>query len=397
MKFSKKDCIRLLFGFGEITDEVIDDGLLQHILVKNPLKTTTLLSFSFGKQDYYTLFDADLSDDLASARNQIRKIFPNADPELVPGKNDLGGFFRGKIVYLFRERVSKKRLDILATERFPDLTRSQIVKLIKNGEVNVDGQAVRVAKTLVSTDAEIAVNSSQPITDLPDIPVLFENKNVVVINKPAGILSHPKDGPNSGQTLVDFLEQRIGPDLLASEFKTNRTGIVHRLDRGTSGVMIMAKTPEAASYLARQFAERKAKKTYLAVVHGQPKLPKAVIDVPIARSIKSPTTFLANANGKPAQTVYETLDSNGNFSLLCLKPKTGRTHQIRVHLVYVNTPIVGDFIYNKKQIRERPFLHALELEITVPSDDGKNVRQTFHAPLPDDMKEFLELEGLDAG
>jgi len=399
MKFTKKDCIRLLYGFGEITEEIVDDEFLKDISVKNPIPTTTLLGFSWERIHYYALFDTDLNDNIERAKEQIFKIYPNSDPELVAGKDDLGGFFKGKVVYLFRERITKKRLDILASEQFPDISRSQLVKMIKNGEVKVDGETIDINKTLVSNDAKIEITRSQEGEKLVDIPVIFENENVVVINKPSGVLVHNKDGGGFvGETLVDFLEERIDEELLETEFKTNRTGIIHRLDRGTSGVMILAKNPETASFLSRQFADRKVKKTYFAVVHGHPKINKAVIDVPIARNNKAPTTFLANPDGKPAQTIYEVVSANDNFSWLKLTPLTGRTHQIRVHLAHINTPIVGDFIYNKEQIKERPFLHASELEITVPKDDGQNERMSFRADLPDDIKEFLGLEGLeDAG
>jgi 23S rRNA pseudouridine1911/1915/1917 synthase len=395
MKFSKKDCIRLLWKFGEITAEVVDDALVEHIRVSNPTPATTLLGFSFGKLDYFVLFDDALNDDLDYAREQILRIYPNSRPEIVAQKADIGGFFRGKAAYLFRGEILKKRLDILTAERFTDVSRSQIVKLIKQGKTIVDGKAILVGKTMVPVDAEIELVTGKVAAKLPEIPILFENNNVLVIDKPAGVLSHAKNDEQADETLVDFLESRVNEKLLETEFRTSRTGIVHRLDRGTSGVMILAKNAEAMTMLAKQFNERKAKKTYLAIVMGKPKLDAAMIDIPIARNIKKPTTFLAHNDGRSARTKYKILATNGKSSLLELKPQTGRTHQIRVHLAFIGAPIVGDFVYNKKYADEpRPLLHAERLEITVPTDTG-NERMTFVAELPDDMKQFLVEQGLE--
>ena len=164
---------------------------------------------------------------------------------------------------------------------------------------------------------------------------------------------------------------------------TNRPGIVHRLDRATSGILIGAKNDEAGSLLGKQFSTRKVKKTYHAVVDGTPKEPKAVIDLPIERNPKAPSTFRVGPNGKLATTEYEVIKSSSKYSMVSLKPTTGRTHQLRVHMAYLNTPIHGDTIYGKQA--DRLYLHAKSLEITLPGGE----RRIFEAPVPLEFEELV--------
>ena len=165
----------------------------------------------------------------------------------------------------------------------------------------------------------------------------------------------------------------------------DRSGIVHRLDRVTSGVMICAKTPEALESLQKQFALRKTEKTYLAIVSGNLSPDKALIDMPIERNPKKPQTFRVGPNGKLAKTRYEVVKTVPGYSLVRLQPETGRTHQLRVHLAQLGHPIVGDSLYGG-QPADRVYLHALSLAITLPN--GK--RQTFEAPEPASFKQFLK-------
>jgi RluA family pseudouridine synthase len=163
-----------------------------------------------------------------------------------------------------------------------------------------------------------------------------------------------------------------------------RAGIVHRLDRATSGVMICAKTPEAWSWLQKQFSTRKVKKIYAAIVSGSLKLDQAVIDMPIERNPKRPQTFRTGSNGRPAVTEYEVLQSNGSLSLLELKPTTGRTHQLRVHLSQLGHPILGDTLYGGGAA-DRLYLHAQSLELTLPNKK----RQVFTVPPPAEFSEVI--------
>jgi RluA family pseudouridine synthase len=166
-----------------------------------------------------------------------------------------------------------------------------------------------------------------------------------------------------------------------------RPGIVHRLDRDTSGIIIAAKHEAAKSHLQKQFQDRKAKKTYIAIVRGVPKQSEAFIDLPLSRNPKRPSSFRVDANGKSSQTSYRLLGTNGTFSVIELKPITGRTHQLRVHMAYIGTPIVGDTLYEGgKSPLNRLCLHALSLEITLPSSE----RKTFTAPVPNDMQALID-------
>jgi 23S rRNA pseudouridine1911/1915/1917 synthase len=156
--------------------------------------------------------------------------------------------------------------------------------------------------------------------------------------------------------------------------------LVHRLDRDTSGVVILAKSPEVQEFLKKQFQNRTTHKTYYAVVSGRPKLDEVKIDLPIARDLKHPTMFRVDPNGKQSETYYKVLKSNDMYSLVELRPTTGRTHQLRVHLKYLGHPILGDPLYGEEKA-DRLYLHANKLEITLPGDK----RVTFEAKLP---KEF---------
>ena len=170
---------------------------------------------------------------------------------------------------------------------------------------------------------------------------------------------------------------------------TNRPGIVHRLDRDTSGVIIGARTPESFELLKSQFSDRKARKTYLAIVDGTPKQLQATIDIPLARNPSAPSTFRVDTKGKPAQTNYQVLVSAGQHSLLVLHPHTGRTHQLRVHLAHLGTPITGDRVYGKPA--DRLYLHAYELEVTT----AYGQRQLFQAPVPGSFSQLMP-EVIDA-
>ena len=163
--------------------------------------------------------------------------------------------------------------------------------------------------------------------------------------------------------------------------------IVHRLDRDTSGVIIVAKNPSTKSKLQKQFAERKTHKCYYALVVGHPKQPHAIINVPLTRNLKKPTTFIADKDGREAITEYKVIASNDRFSLVELKPRTGRTHQLRIHMAHIGTPILGDPVYNPKSPKaDRMYLHAYSLEITIP--EGQ--RMTFTALLPESFRDAVK-------
>ena len=278
------------------------------------------------------------------------------------------------------EKAERERLDLLLVEKYPEYNRSTLQNFIKSGYVTVDG------KTITKPNAEIILSENLKISlKVPEKTVppevenlkIYEDDNVLVLNKPAGLLSIAKGEFTTEPTLEDY-------GLL-----------VHRLDRDTSGVVILAKNEATQSMLRRQFQERKAHKTYYAVVEGCPKLDEAKIDLPIARNLKHPTTFQVDPSGRPAQTVYRVVKSDGNHSLLELKPITGRTHQLRVHMKYLGCPIVGDRVYGPEKTAksgestvQRLLLHAAALEITIPGNP-ENQRKTFEAPLPPEFTDVF--------
>ncbi len=267
-----------------------------------------------------------------------------------------------------------QRLDQKVIELFPDLPRSYAVRLIEEGKVSVNGDVIEKAGYKLRGANEVAVDYDpkqlDEIADI-DLEILYEDDDCIVVNKPEGVLTHSKGAFNPEATVASFLRKRI------KDFPGERAGIVHRLDRATSGVIICAKTPEALSWLQKQFAQRRVKKTYTAVVSGHLKNEHAIIDMPIERNPKKPQTFRVGANGKSANTEYRVLQSGERRQLLELKPQTGRTHQLRVHLAHLGHPIVGDALY-QGEIADRLYLHATELELTLPSRQ----RKTFGVPVP---------------
>lgn len=286
----------------------------------------------------------------------------------------------------------KMRLDHLLVQQYPDYNRSSLQKFTKAGYVTVDGKVTTKPNALIAPNAKIELTVPEMSTEKVTPPVIYEDANVIVLDKPAGLLSMAKGEYCPEPTLEDY-------GLL-----------VHRLDRDTSGVVILAKNPETQSMLRKQFQDRKTHKTYYAIVEGRPKHNEAVIDLPIARNLKHPTTFQVDQNGKPAQTYYRVLASNDKYSLLELKPKTGRTHQLRVHLKHLGTPIVGDVVYGSEKYRQlqhsdqkdkhnlqpkpriRLFLHAGSLEITIPGEPT-NQRKVFESPIPNEFTDFFKPKG----
>ena len=264
----------------------------------------------------------------------------------------------------------KRRFDMVLLEKYPQYSRGTIQKFIKEGLASINGEIVDRANYLVAEAEEESCAISVPDNSNRERPpVIYEDNNVVVLDKPAGMLSIKKGAYLDETAVEDFGE------------------IVHRLDRDTSGVIIVAKNATTKSKLQNQFAERKTHKTYYAVVCGTPKQPHALINVPLARNLKKPTTFIADKDGREAITEYKVIASNDRFSLIELKPRTGRTHQLRIHMAHIGTPILGDPVYNPKSPKaDRMYLHASSLEITIP--EGQ--RMTFTSPLPESFRDAVK-------
>ena len=335
--------------------------------------------FILNKQHFALLYgsivDEESIDELWTERPDNAEILPNPlDPEFIETP------FQGKYVIMFQISPTKVRLDIYLSTKFDTtISRSLWQKYIKAGYVSVNSKVVTTPKFEVDETDEIALNLPEKEQADVDLPILYEDDDVIVVNKPSGLLTHAKGGLSDESTVAEIIRPKTS---FATD--TDRPGIVHRLDRDTSGLLIIAKNPESAAHLQRQFAERTAKKTYIAITDGKPKLNAAKIDLPIGRNPSAPSTFRIDPNGKPAQTTYHVLAENDAQSLVELKPTTGRTHQLRVHLVHLNAPILGDRVYGKSSDC-RMMLHAQKLEITLPSGE----RKVFEAEIPDEFKRFF--------
>lgn len=274
---------------------------------------------------------------------------------------------------------TKQRLDHFLTEKLPQVSRSFLTRLSEDGKITVNGSVQKNGYKLKANDK---VELDFDFTDLKPaeitLPILYEDDDCLVIDKPAGVLSHSKGAFNPEGTVASFVEPKYSGD------KGERAGIVHRLDRATSGLIIVAKNPPATSWLQKQFSQRKVKKTYFAIINGKPEHDQAVIEVPIERNPKDPKTFRPGNTGKPALTEYKVIETNSKRSLLQLMPTTGRTHQLRVHLKYIGHPIIGDPIYDGEPA-ERMYLHAGKLEITLPNGE----RKVFESPTPVEFNTIL--------
>ena len=282
------------------------------------------------------------------------------------------------------EEQHKQRLDVLVTSEMPRLSRAFVQKLGDEDRVLVNGEPAKAGYKVREGEVVTVDYDEAELDSIPDIdlPVLYEDDDCVVINKPAGILTHVQGQFNPEATVATFMRNKVAR-LEGGE----RAGIVHRLDRATSGVIIGSKNPAALHFLQKQFAQRQVKKTYTAVVEGHPKQHEAIIDMPIERNPKAPATFRVGSNGKPATTHYKVLEQSKSASLLELTPETGRTHQLRVHLAHIGHPIVGDPLYGKGEHGGRLYLHALSLELTLPNRE----RRTFTAPLPPEFAEYMKI------
>jgi len=288
---------------------------------------------------------------------------------------------------------SGTRLDVLLSNFSKNnrlgLSRVFIKGLILEGAVRVKGEAVIKPHYKVKNGDEVGFDFTVKVKDTLKaeeikLDIVYEDEDLAVINKPSGMVVHPAPG-NYEHTLVNALKN-IFKDL--SNISPDRPGIVHRLDKETSGLLVIAKNNASHLDLARQFAEHSIKKEYLAIVKGRVEFDENVIEAPIARHETKRKSMAVNFTdkAKSAKTYYRTLKRNNDFSLLELKPFTGRTHQLRVHLDFIGHPILGDNKYGKGNEFSRLALHAKTLGFTHPAT-GKFME--FTAPIPKEFKDFL--------
>jgi 23S rRNA pseudouridine1911/1915/1917 synthase len=302
--------------------------------------------------------------------------------------------------------ITERRVDKYLHGRFRNLSRHFLQDAIRAGAVKVNGKPVKPSFRLSPGDVVEMVIPEPPSKDIlpEDIPldVLYEDQDLIILNKPADLIVHPARGNTHG-TLVNALAHYS--DQLSSGLGEFRPGIVHRLDRDTTGVMVVTKHDAAQWEIAKQFETRQVKKTYLAIVHGTPELQADRINAPLGVHPTIREKYAIRPEiGKEAITFYEVLEPFRGFSLLKLEPHTGRTHQIRVHLSYIKHPIVADDMYGgrlvyrwqladaepavEEPVITRCALHASTLEFTHPTT-GERVK--FEAPLPKDMQTLLDL------
>lgn len=284
-----------------------------------------------------------------------------------------------------------ERLDRWLAAQLPDLSRAQVQKLIEGGAVTINGAppAKMGAKLVGGATVAVTVPPARDETPHPEaipLAVVFENRHAAVIDKPAGLVVHPAPG-HAGGTLVNALLARF-PELRDEE-QPLRPGIVHRLDRETSGLLVVGKSARARRFLQRQFRRRAVTKEYLALVQGRPDSASGIIEGPLGRDPRNRQKRAVVASGRPAESHYTIVEEFDGFTLLNVRPVTGRTHQIRVHLAAIGVPVIGDRLYGPRRpplAIGRHFLHAWRLTIQLP---GMDEAQTFEVALPTELEALL--------
>lgn len=312
------------------------------------------------------------------------------------------------LTFRVAESEAQQRLDAYLAARIEDWSRARLQRLIEDGDVLVSGRATVKPSYKLRVNDEIEVELTAPPSaqftpeNIP-LEIVYEDAELIVVNKPAGMIVHPAAGIASG-TLVNALAHHF--QTLSERAGTARPGIVHRLDKDTSGLIMVAKTEVAHENLADQFREREVFKSYVALVHGRVRETNGRIDQPIARDPRNRTRMAVVRGGRPSLSLYRVRQSFERFTLLDVEIKTGRTHQIRVHLQWLNHPVVGDPVYGSGRDNTvtdvrwrsritalgRQFLHAEQLGFRHPRT-GEPLR--FTAPLPQDVANLLDILMLD--
>ena len=286
------------------------------------------------------------------------------------------------------------RLDLALVVYVPDLSRTRIQQLIRSGLVKIDGLIINKPGFRLNGGevVEILIPAPTPSTlqaEKIPIDIIFETEDLLLVNKPAGMVVHPSVGHDTGTLVHAALAHSPEMEGIGGEI---RPGVVHRLDKDTSGLIILAKNDAAHHELQQQFKDRSVEKVYLALVDGQPPTPSGRIEAYIGRDprYRKRMAVVHSGKGREAITIYHTKESFSEHSLLEVHPKTGRTHQIRVHLAYIKVPVVGDREYGRSRPTlpvERQFLHAISLTIRLP---GESTSRRFEAPLPSDLEAVLD-------
>lgn len=291
-----------------------------------------------------------------------------------------------------KDNEQNKRLDMYIAEEKEELSRTTIKRLLEDGNILVNG-IMQKASYKPETGDKIQINMPEVVEtkliaqDIP-VPVIYEDKDIIVVNKPKGMVVHPANGNPDG-TLVNAI-LAMCKDSLSGIGGEIRPGIVHRLDKDTSGLLIIAKNDLAHMNMSKQIQDRKVIKKYIALVRGTVPENEATIDMPIARSQKDRKKMAVDKNGKEAVTHFKVLARYDKYTLLEIKIDTGRTHQIRVHMSYIGHPVIGDEVYSNGKNEfgvKGQMLHAKYLEFKHPIT-GKDIK--LEAPLPEYFEEVLK-------
>ena len=294
--------------------------------------------------------------------------------------------------YIVEKENVNKRIDAFLANKNPEQSRVAIQRLIENQKILVNGKKIKPSYKIQEND-EIAMEEIEPVEvalKAQEIPldIIYEDKDIIVVNKPKGMVVHPGNGNPDG-TLVNAI-MAICKDSLSGIGGEIRPGIVHRLDKDTSGIIIVAKNDKAHINLSEQIKDHKVKKTYIALVKGIVKENTATINMPIGRSEKDRIKMAVTKKGKEAITHFKVLKRYDKYTLLQVNIETGRTHQIRVHLSQIGYPIVGDEVYSKGKNEwniKGQCLHAKSLEFVHPTTGEK---MYLEAPLPEYFEKILE-------
>ena len=291
--------------------------------------------------------------------------------------------------------LNGQRLDTALAALMPSLSRSAARRLIEQGHVQIQHGKARPARAVRAGEVlNVAVERQSPVPLAPSartVSIIYEDDDVAIVDKSAGLTVHPGAGRES-DTLIHAL---LGYDqAIAAVGDSERPGIVHRLDKDTSGLIAVARTSAAHAYLARQWRNHEVTKRYWALVVGEPRQSEGVIDMPIGRDPRNRKRMAPALGGRPARSRYRVLATYRGFSLLDVSIETGRTHQIRVHLAAIGHPVAGDQLYGSRQAPPRltrQFLHAYELGLRLPSTGEF---KEFYSPLPEELEAVLhELRG----
>lgn len=298
-----------------------------------------------------------------------------------------------QIVLHFNDQ-NPQRLDKYLAHSLPEFSRTRLQAFIRDGLVRVDGQTAQKGGQALGLGSTIEVDvppkkQAELVPEEVELDIIYENKDLLVVNKPPGMVVHPSAGHGSGTLVHAALAHAPDIEGVGGE---QRPGVVHRLDKDTSGLILLAKNDASHRWLQNQFRARQVAKNYLALVDGKPPTTQGRVEAPIGRdpAHRKKMAIVPLNKGRQATSEYRTIETFFHHTLLEIKPITGRTHQIRLHMAFLDCPVVGDRVYGRRNPSlnlDRHFLHAARLTVLLP---GENEQRTFEAPIPEDLELTLE-------